>query len=103
MVARLDVGFAVHILRSSSSGRYFYAIGRDGLVSLIDLWSTTPTIVATVKGCHDARSVDGSKFAGFEDRYVVEGCYWPPQYVVYRRPDAGAAGAQRPAHAEHHR
>lgn len=82
-IARLDVGFAVHILRSSSSGRYFYAIGRDGLVSLIDLWSTTPTIVATVKGCHDARSVDGSKFTGYEDRYVVEGCYWPPQYVVF--------------------
>lgn len=82
-IARLDVGFAVHILRSSASGRYFYAIGRDGLVTLIDLWSSTPTIVATVKGCHDARSVDGSKFAGFEDRYLIEGCYWPPQYVVY--------------------
>src|SRR5574340_740464 len=82
-VARLDVGFAVHILRSSSTGRYFYAIGRDGLVSLIDLWTSVPTTVATVKGCHDARSVDGSKFAGYEDKYVIEGCYWPPQYVVY--------------------
>lgn len=82
-VARLDVGFAVHILRSSSTGRYFYAIGRDGLVSLIDLWMSEPTTVATVKGCHDARSVDGSKFAGYEDRYLIEGCYWPPQYVVY--------------------
>ncbi|MDQ1363919.1 MAG: nitrite reductase (NO-forming) / hydroxylamine reductase [Pseudomonadota bacterium] len=82
-IARLDVGFAVHILRSSSTGRYFYAIGRDGLVTLIDLWSATPTMVASVKGCHDARSVDGSKFTGYEDRYVVEGCYWPPQYVVY--------------------
>lgn len=82
-VVRLDVGFAVHILRSSATGRYFYAIGRDGLLSLIDLWATTPNIVATVKGCHDARSVDGSKFMGYEDAYVVEGCYWPPQYVVY--------------------
>lgn len=82
-VGRLSTGFAVHILRSSSSGRYFYAIGRDGLVTLIDLWTTTPTIVANVKGCHDARSVDGSKFTGFEDTYVIEGCYWPPQYVVY--------------------
>jgi nitrite reductase (NO-forming)/hydroxylamine reductase len=82
-VVRLDVGFAVHILRSSGSGRYFYAIGRDGLVSLIDLWSATPMIVASVKGCHDARSVEGSKFEGFEDRYLVQGCYWPPQYVVY--------------------
>ena len=82
-IVRLSTGFAVHILRSSSSGRYFYAIGRDGLVTMIDLWSTVPTIVANVKGCHDARSVDGSKYAGFEDTYVIEGCYWPPQYVVY--------------------
>ncbi|BAZ93109.1 nitrite reductase [Thiohalobacter thiocyanaticus] len=82
-VARLDVGFAVHILRSSSSGRYYYAIGRDGLVSLIDLWSSEPAVVATVKGCHDARSVDGSKFTGYEEQYLIEGCYWPPQYVTF--------------------
>jgi len=82
-IARVDVGFAVHILRSSSSGRYFYAIGRDGLVTLIDLWASTPNVVAQVKGCHDARSVDGSKFHGYEDQYLIEGCYWPPQYVVY--------------------
>lgn len=82
-VARLDVGFAVHILRASASGRYFVAIGRDGLVSLIDLWAATPDVVASVKGCHDARSVEGSRMAGYEDRYLVEGCYWPPQYVVY--------------------
>jgi len=82
-IARLSTGFAVHILRSSSTGRYFYAIGRDGLVTMIDLWMPTPTIVATVKGCHDARSVDGSKYPGYEDKFVIEGCYWPPQYVVY--------------------
>ena len=82
-IARVDVGFAVHILRSSSTGRYFYAIGRDGLVTLIDLWASTPNVVAIVKGCHDARSVDGSKFHGYEDKYLIEGCYWPPQYVVY--------------------
>lgn len=82
-VVRLNTGFAVHILRASADGRYFYAIGRDGLVTLIDLWTTVPQVVATVKGCHDARSVDGSKFPGYEDAYVIEGCYWPPQYVVY--------------------
>lgn len=82
-IIRLSTGFAVHILRSSSSGRYFYAIGRDGLVTLIDLWSPLPTVVATVKGCHDARSVDASKFEGYQDTYIIEGCYWPPQYVVY--------------------
>ena len=82
-ISRVDVGFAVHILRSSASGRYFYAIGRDGWVNLIDLWASVPNVVARVKGCHDARSVDGSKFEGFEDKYLIEGCYWPPQYVTY--------------------
>ena len=82
-IVRLSTGFAVHILRSSSTGRYFYAIGRDGLVTMIDLWTSIPQVVATVQGCHDARSVDASKFTGYEDTYIIEGCYWPPQYVVY--------------------
>lgn len=82
-VVRLDTGYAVHILRSSATGRYFYAIGRDGLVSLIDLWPEIPTTVATVKGCFDARSVEGSKAVGWEDQVIIEGCYWPPQYVTY--------------------
>ncbi|NIP58366.1 MAG: c-type cytochrome, partial [Gemmatimonadetes bacterium] len=79
----VDTGFAVHILRSSSSGRYFYAVGRDGRVSLIDLWPETPTLVAQAQGCTDARSVDASKYEGYEDRYLIEGCYWPSQYVVF--------------------
>ncbi len=82
-LAIIPTGFAVHILRSSSSGRYFYAVGRDGRVTLIDLWSETPTMVAQVQGCTDARSIDGSKYQGYEDRYVIEGCYWPSQYVVF--------------------
>ncbi len=82
-VAIIDTGFAVHILRSSATGRYFVAVGRDGRVSMIDLWSSPPRLVAQVQGCFDARSVDGSKFRGYEDRYLIEGCYWPPQYVVY--------------------
>lgn len=83
LVEIVPTGFAVHILRASSTGRYFYAVGRDGRVTLIDLWPEEPTIVAQVQGCADARSVDGSKFRGYEDRYVVEGCYWPSQYVVF--------------------
>ena len=82
-LAIINTGFAVHILRSSSSGRYFYAVGRDGKVSLIDLWYETPKLVSQVQGCFDARSVEGSKFKGYEDKLVIEGCYWPPQYVVY--------------------
>ncbi len=82
-LAIIETGFAVHILRSSSTGRYFYAIGRDGKVSMIDLWTETPTLVAQVQGCFDARSVDASKFKGYEDQLVIEGCYWPPQYVIF--------------------
>ena len=83
LVTIVPTGFAVHILRASTTGRYFYAIGRDGRVTLIDLWTPTPTIDAVVQGCSDARSVESSRFAGFEDRLVIEGCYWPPQYVVF--------------------
>ena len=82
-VALLNTGYAVHILRASATGRYFYAIGRDGKVTLIDLWYKTPRTVAEVKGCIDARSVESSKFKGFEDKYLIEGCYWPLQYVVF--------------------
>ncbi|MBI2149457.1 MAG: c-type cytochrome [Acidobacteria bacterium] len=82
LVESIQTGFAVHILRSSSTGRYFYAIGRDGKVTMIDLWTERPTMVAQVQGCYDARSVDASKYKGYEDKLVIEGCYWPPQYVV---------------------
>ena len=82
-VAVLDTGFAVHILRSSATGRYFIAVGRDGRVTMIDLWAETPQIVAQVQGCYDARSVESSKYEGFEDDFIIEGCYWPPQYVVF--------------------
>ncbi|MCP4223851.1 MAG: hypothetical protein GY773_10955, partial [Actinomycetia bacterium] len=28
-------------------------------------------------------SVDASKYKGYEDQLVIEGCYWPPQYVIF--------------------
>ena len=83
LVSVINTGFAVHILRSSSTGRYFYAVGRDGRVTLIDLWTKDPSLVAQAQGCIDARSVEGSKYKGYEDRYLIEGCYWPTQFVVY--------------------
>lgn len=79
-------GFAVHILRSSGTGRYFYSIGRDGRVSMIDLWTKVPTMVAEGKTCYDARSVDSSKYHGpkgdFMDKLLIVGCYWPPSIVI---------------------
>ncbi|MBI4614280.1 MAG: c-type cytochrome [Planctomycetes bacterium] len=85
-VALIDSGFAVHILRSSASGRYFYSIGRDAKVTLIDLWMDPPQEVARIKVGYDARSIEVSKYKGpegdFEDRFAVVGCYWPPHMVV---------------------
>ena len=78
----VKTGYAVHISRLSASGRYVYVIGRDGRLSLIDLWMEKPGVVAEVKIGFDARSVDTSKFKGFEDKYAVAGSYWPPQCVI---------------------
>ncbi|MCW5704645.1 MAG: c-type cytochrome, partial [Bradyrhizobium sp.] len=82
IISRVKTGYAVHISRLSASGRYVYVIGRDGLLSLIDLWLAEPAVVAEIKTGLDARSVDTSKFKGFEDKYVIAGSYWPPQYVI---------------------
>ncbi len=78
----LDTGYAVHISRLSLSGRYVYTVGRDGLVTLIDLWYEKPKTVATIRLGSDARSVDTSKFKGYEDKYLIGGGYWPPQYSI---------------------
>ena len=78
----VDTGYAVHISRMSSSGRYLYVIGRDAKVNIIDLWMKKPDNVATIKIGLEARSVETSKYKGFEDKYAVAGSYWPPQYVV---------------------
>jgi nitrite reductase (NO-forming)/hydroxylamine reductase len=78
----VDTGYAVHISRMSSSGRYLYVIGRDAKINMIDLWMKKPDNVATIKVGLEARSVETSKYKGFEDKYAVAGSYWPPQYVV---------------------
>ncbi|MBF0324865.1 nitrite reductase [Magnetospirillum moscoviense] len=80
--AIVKTGYAVHISRVSYSGRYVYVIGRDGRLDMIDMWTETPTTVATMKSGIDARSVDTSKFKGYEDKYAVVGSYWPPQYAI---------------------
>ena len=78
----VKTGYAVHISRLSYTGRYVYVIGRDGRLDMIDMWFEKPTTVATIKTGLDARSVDTSKFKGFEDKYAVVGSYWPPQYAI---------------------
>jgi nitrite reductase (NO-forming)/hydroxylamine reductase len=78
----VKTGYAVHISRISASGRYVHVIGRDGRYDLIDMWYEKPTIVATMKAGYEARSVDTSKYKGYEDKYAVVGSYWPPQYAI---------------------
>ena len=82
----IKTGYAVHISRVSHSGRYIYTIGRDGKIDLIDLWLKVPDRVAEIKIGLEARSVETSKFKGFEDKLAVAGAYWPPQYVIMDGP-----------------
>ena len=82
IITVIKTGYAVHISRISSSGRYLFVIGRDAKVVMVDLWMKVPAEVAEVKIGSEARSVETSKFKGYEDKYAVAGAYWPPQYVI---------------------
>jgi nitrite reductase (NO-forming)/hydroxylamine reductase len=78
----INTGYAVHISRMSASGRYLYTVGRDSKLNLIDLWMDPPQTVAELKMGSEARSVETSKFKGYEDKYAIAGSYWPPQFVL---------------------
>jgi nitrite reductase (NO-forming)/hydroxylamine reductase len=78
----VKTGYAVHISRLSASGRYLMVIGRDAKVNMIDLWMEKPDNVAEIRTGLEARSVETSKFKGFEDKYAIAGTYWPPQFVI---------------------
>ena len=84
----VKTGYAVHISRTSASGRYLFVIGRDGRVNMIDLWMPKPDNVAEVRIGLEARSVETSKYKGkegdFTDKLVIAGAYWPPQYVIMK-------------------
>ena len=84
----VKTGYAVHITRTSASGRYLYVIGRDGRVNMIDLWMAKPDSVAEVRIGLEARSVDTSKYKGkdgdYTDKLAIAGAYWPPQYVIMK-------------------
>lgn len=45
----VKTGYAVHISRTSASGRYLFVIGRDGRVNMIDLWMAKPDNVAEIR------------------------------------------------------
>ncbi|MBQ0960100.1 c-type cytochrome [Ideonella sp. 4Y11] len=80
----VKTGYAVHISRLSASGRYLFVIGRDAKINMIDLWMPKPDNVAEIRVGLEARSVDTSKFKGFEDKLAIAGSYWPPQYTIMK-------------------
>ncbi|CAG0956118.1 nitrite reductase (NO-forming) / hydroxylamine reductase [Burkholderiales bacterium] len=80
----IKTGYAVHITRTSASGRYLLVIGRDAKVNMIDLWMEKPDTVAEIRTGLEARSVETSKYKGYEDRYAIAGSYWPPQFVIMK-------------------
>jgi nitrite reductase (NO-forming)/hydroxylamine reductase len=81
-ISVIKTGYAVHISRMSTSGRYLFVIGRDARINLIDMWMENPETVAEIKIGMEARSVETSKFKGYEDKLAIAGAYWPPQYVI---------------------
>ncbi len=80
----VKTGYAVHISRTSGSGRYVYVIGRDGKINLIDLWMEKPDNVAEIRIGLEARSVETSKDKKHQDQLAIAGAYWPPQYVIMK-------------------
>lgn len=82
IISIIKTGYAVHISRMSASGRYLFVIGRDAKINMIDLWMEKPETVAEIRVGLEARSVETSKYKGYEDKLAIAGTYWPPQYVI---------------------
>jgi len=89
IVAHLDAGYAVHVIKgmehhnvdkpTDTVGRFWYTIGRDGKLNKFDLWQTPDKmLVAETQIAYDARDVAVSG----DGKYVVAGGYWPPHFVI---------------------
>ncbi|VAW13910.1 Nitrite reductase [hydrothermal vent metagenome] len=82
VVAKVDTGYAVHVMKESSTGRFWYTQGRDGRMTKIDLWMDPPAVVAEAQIGSDARDVAVSHYGKWKDKYVIGGAYWPPHFVI---------------------
>jgi len=82
IVTKIDSGYAVHVTKESSDGRFWYTIGRDGLMNKIDLWMDPPQTVASTQIAYDARDVAVSHYGEWKDKYVIGGGYWPPHFAI---------------------
>jgi len=88
VVAHISTGYAVHVLKTvehhqtlhaKDAGRFWYVMGRDGMMTKVDLWQTPDKMkVAQVKVAYDARDVAVSG----DGKYVIGGGYWPPHFVI---------------------
>ena len=88
VVAHIDTGYAVHVLKTTEHhdtlkakdpGRFWYIMGRDGMMTKVDLWQTPDKMkVANVQVAYDARDVAVSG----DGKYVIGGAYWPSHFVI---------------------
>jgi len=88
IVAHIPTGYAVHVLKTvehhdtlhaEDAGRFWYIMGRDGMMTKVDLWQTPDKMkVAQVQVAYDARDVAVSG----DGKYVIGGGYWPPHFVI---------------------
>ena len=88
VVAHIPTGYAVHVLKPvehhegyhvENLGRFWYIMGRDGMMTKVDLWQTPDKMkVAQVQVAYDARDVAVSG----DGKYVIGGAYWPPHFVI---------------------
>ena len=88
VVAHIPTGYAVHVLKTvehhegmhvENAGRFWYVMGRDGMMTKIDLWADPKNMkVAQVQVAYDARDVAVSG----DGKYVIGGGYWPPHFVI---------------------
>ena len=82
VLAKVDTGYAVHVMKESSTGRFWYTMGRDGVMTKIDLWAKKPRVVARVQVAYDARDVAVSHYGKWKDKYLIGGSYWPPHFAI---------------------
>ena len=88
VVAHVPTGYAVHVLKTvehhdtlhaKDAGRFWYIMGRDGMMTKVDLWQNPDKMkVAQVQVAYDARDVAVSG----DGKYVIGGGYWPPHFVI---------------------
>jgi nitrite reductase (NO-forming)/hydroxylamine reductase len=88
VIAHVSTGYAVHVLKAvehhegmhvENAGRFWYIMGRDGMMTKVDLWQTPEKMkVAQVQVAYDARDVAVSG----DGKYVIGGGYWPPHFVI---------------------